>query len=102
PERTRGGLGEHTPVGVEGEGEEHEDEQGERRHLVGGHAGAGLDAQVLACHQGRVTPHRGPPWPAWSGGPGAPPRGGSGRRPWPPRAWRGDGPVRARGTPSAR
>ena len=42
---------EHAAVGVEGEPEQQQHEQGERRHLVRGDAAAQLDPQVLAGHE---------------------------------------------------
>ena len=57
PEQAGRRPGQHVAVGVEGEGEQHEDEQGERHDLVDADPRPGLDPQVLAGHQHRVTPH---------------------------------------------
>ena len=58
-------------VGVEGEREQHEDEQGEGQHLVRRDAAAGLDAQVLARHQPQGPQHGTTPAGSIAGAAGA-------------------------------
>ena len=67
PEQAGSGLAEDAPVRVQGEREQDQHEQGEGADLVGGHPRPQFDAQVLAGHDGRVTPHRRPPQAYWPG-----------------------------------
>ena len=60
PEEARARPGHDAAVGAEGEGEQHQGDDAEGRHLGERDARAGLDAEVLAGHQDGVTPH-GPP-----------------------------------------
>ena len=53
PEQAGRGPVEHGAVGVEGEAEEQQHEEGEGHHLVGGHPAAELDPQVLAGDEER-------------------------------------------------
>ena len=57
PEQAGGGLGEQGAVLVEGEAEEQQHQDGVGGDLVGGDPGPQLDPQVLARHEGGVTPH---------------------------------------------
>ena len=57
PEQPGADRRERPPVGVQGEGEHDEDEQCEGHDLVDVDPRAGLDPQVLARDQDRVTPH---------------------------------------------
>ena len=83
-------------VGVEGEGEQDEHEQGERGHLVGGHPGPALDAQVLAGDQAGRHASTGGLLDDRATGPR--PSRPAPRRP----GWRGPRPARARGRRGAR
>ena len=57
PEQAGGGLDKQGAVLVEGKTEQEQDDEGVGDHLVEGHLGPALDAQVLARYDECVTPH---------------------------------------------